>query len=84
MAMMNQSVSQHWKGCFQQMKYVGTLAINVQKIVQFVYRLKVLLEFCRSNLYKLFHVHDDKIFYDDVEDHKCTITGPLLTYYISK
>ncbi len=28
MAMMYQPVSQHWKGCFQQMKYVGTLAFN--------------------------------------------------------
>jgi hypothetical protein len=26
MAMMYTSVSQQWKGCFQQMKYVGTLA----------------------------------------------------------
>lgn len=25
MAMMYTSVSQQWKGCFQQMKYVGTL-----------------------------------------------------------
>ena len=26
MAMMYTSVSQQWRGCFQQMKYVGTLA----------------------------------------------------------
>jgi hypothetical protein len=30
MAMMYQSVSQHWKGCLQQMKYVRALALNVQ------------------------------------------------------
>ena len=28
MVMMYTSVSQQWKGCFQQMKYVGTLALN--------------------------------------------------------
>ena len=28
MAMMYTSVSQQWKGCFQQMKYVGTLAFQ--------------------------------------------------------
>ena len=28
MAMMYTSVSQQWKGCFQQMKYVGTLEFH--------------------------------------------------------
>ena len=28
MVMMYTSVSQQWKGCFQQMKYVGTLAFR--------------------------------------------------------
>ena len=30
MAMMYTSVSQQWKGCFQQMKYVETLAFREQ------------------------------------------------------
>jgi len=30
MAMMYTSVSQQWKGCFQQMKYVDTLAFRGQ------------------------------------------------------
>ena len=30
MAMMYTSVSQQWKGCFQQMKYVDTLAVRGQ------------------------------------------------------
>jgi hypothetical protein len=84
MAMMYQSVAQQWKGCLQQMKYVGTWKFNGQNSRAVGLPISILIggppiEFMYDVPFTWWQV-----FYDDVEDHKCTITGPLLTYCISK
>ena len=53
-------------------------------IVIFIFRVKSIKRVRGSAKHYEVGLYDDRSSYDDVEDYNCTITGPILTYYISK